>query len=300
LHLKHIVGRVYYLPGASNVGLIVGDGQQAILVDTGPGPRSGRRILRILEEQGLHLVAIFNTHCHGDHIGGNAYLVEHTGAKVYAPVADSVVLQYPAWGPMCMFGGADPIAELSVPRFAAQPCVVDVLVTAGEIQIAGVTVRVVPLHGHTGTHTGYIADDVFFLGDILAGEAELANTAITYAYSTTRRLRSLRKLRDYSCAYYVLGHGEIERDITALVERNIAQVMDVLDFIKGYLAGDCAEATEVLNAVCTQFGIKIRNLKQYYLFYPTLHSYLSHLSNNGEITHKIKDNRLLWCTTERS
>jgi glyoxylase-like metal-dependent hydrolase (beta-lactamase superfamily II) len=300
LHLRHIVGGVHYLPGASNVGLIVGDGQQAILVDTGPGQRSGRRVLRILEEQGLQLVAIFNTHCHGDHIGGNAYLVEHTGAKVYAPVADSVVLQYPVWGTMCMFGGADPIAELSVPRFAAQPCAVDVLVTAGEMQMAGVTIQVVPLHGHTGTHTGYIVDDVFFIGDILAGEAELANTAITYAYSTTRRLQSLKKLRDYSCAYYVLGHGEIERDIAALVERNIAQVMDVLGFIKGYLAGDCAEATEVLRAVCTHYGIKIRHLKQYFLLYPTLHSYLSHLSNNGEITHEIKGNRLLWCTTERS
>jgi len=298
-HLQHILGRVYYVPGASNVGLIVGDGQQALLVDTGIGKRSGRRLLRILEEQSLQLVAIFNTHCHGDHIGGNAHLVEHTGAKIYAPLADSVVLQYPVWGTMCMFGGADPIAELSVPRFAAPPCAVDVIVTEGEIQIAGVTVQVVPLPGHTGTHTGYIIDDVFFIGDILAGEAELANTTISYAYSVTKRLQSLEKLRHYSCAYYVLGHGGIERDITALIERNIAQVIDLLDFIKGYLAQGCAGASEILGAVCAHCGIEIRNLKQYFLLYPTLHSYLSHLSNHGEITYKIKDNRLLWCVEER-
>lgn len=299
MRLQHIHDNVYYLPGPSNVGLIVGDGQQALLVDTGVGQRSGRRLLRILEEQGLHLAAIFNTHCHGDHVGGNAYLVEHTGAKVYAPMHDSVVLQYPVWGTMCMFGGADPIAELSVPRFAAQPCAVDVTVTDGEIQIAGATVQVVPLPGHTGTHTGYIINDVFFTGDVLAGESELANTAITYAYSVTKRLQSLEKLRHYACAYYVLGHGKTERDITALIERNIAQVMELLDFIKGYLAQGCAEVGEILGTICAHYGIKIRNLKQYFLLYPTLHSYLSHLSKNGEITYKIKDNRLLWCIVER-
>ena len=300
LHLQHIVGSAYYLPGASNVGLVVGEAQQALLIDTGIGKRSGRLLLQVLEEQGLHLRAIFNTHCHGDHVGGNAYLVEHTGAKVYAPLYDSVVLEYPVWGTMCTFGGADPIAELSVPRFKAQPCAVDVTVTEGELQIAGLTVQVVPLPGHTGTHTGYIVNDVFFTGDILAGEAELANAAISYAYSITKRLQSLDKLRHYSCAYYVLGHGKIERDITALIERNTAQVMDTLDFVRGYLADRSADTSQVLSAVCTHYGINIRNLKQYFLFYPTLHSFLSHLSNSGEITYEIKDNRLLWCAVERS
>ncbi len=298
LHLQHISNNVYYLPGASNVGLIVGAGQRALLIDTGVGQRSGRRLLQILEERGLSLAAIFNTHCHGDHVGGNAYLVKHTGAKVYAPLYDSIVLQYPVWGALCTFGGADPIAKLRLPRFAPQPCAVDAIVTEGEIEIAGVTMQVVPLPGHTGTHTGYIVSDVFFIGDILAGEAELANSAISYAYSVTKRMESLEKLRHYSCAYYVLGHGGIERDISALIERNIDRAKRTLDFIKGYLAENSADVGEILKAVCRHYGIEIRNIKQFYFWYPTIHSFLSHLSNSGAITYQIKDNRLLWCTVK--
>nr|MBC7244324.1 MBL fold metallo-hydrolase [Chloroflexota bacterium] len=297
--LQHILNNVYYLPGASNIGLIIGEEQQALLIDTGVGQRSGRLLLQILEEQGLNLVAILNTHGHGDHVGGNAYLVEHTGAKVYAPVYDSIVLQRPVWGAMCVFGGAEPIVELGTPRFAPQPCVTDVVVTEGEIQIAGITVQVVPLPGHTGSHTGYIVNDVFFTGDILAGEAELANTAISYAYSVTKRLESLEKLRHYSCAYYVLGHGQLERDIAGLIKRNIAQIMDVLNFIENYLAQAPAEVSSLLRAACQHYGIKIRNIREYYLLLPTLHAYLSHLSNSGQITYQITDNRLLWCTCRK-
>jgi glyoxylase-like metal-dependent hydrolase (beta-lactamase superfamily II) len=299
LQLQRVVNNVYWLPGASNVGLVIGQGQQAVLIDTGVGQRSGRQLLQVLQEQGLTLAAILNTHCHGDHVGGNAYLVEHTGARVYAPVYDSVVLQYPLWGTLCMFSGADPLDELRVPRFAAQPCAADVLVTEGTLEIAGVTVRVVPLPGHTGTHTGYIVGDVFFTGDILAGEAELSNAPILYAFSITQRLESLKKLRHYSCAYYVLGHGEMQRDIISLIDRNIAQVEDVLSFIRTYLAQGGAEANALFPAVCEHYGIQVHNAKQYYLLYPTLHSFLSHLSNHGEITYEIRDNRLFWHVVER-
>jgi glyoxylase-like metal-dependent hydrolase (beta-lactamase superfamily II) len=300
LQLQHLVDNVYYLPGPSNIGLIVGQRQQALLIDTGVGQRSGRQLLRIIQEQGLHLAAILNTHCHGDHIGGNAYLVERTGAQVYAPLHDAVVLQYPIWGTMCMFGGAEPIVEMAAPRFNPQPCAVNVTVTEGSIEIAGIVVQVVPLPGHTGSHTGYIVNDVFFTGDILAGEQELANTALSYAYSITKRLHSLERLRSYSCKYYVLGHGRPESDINDLVERNIAQINDTLDFVRVYLDQGCAEASELLAAMCAHYEIEIRNLRQYFLYYPTLHSLLSHLVSRGEVDYQIHDCRLLWCKAERS
>ena len=294
MSLQHVLGSVYCLPGASNVGLVIGKSHLAFLIDSGVGQRSGRQLLQILEQQGLGLVAILNTHGHGDHVGGNAYLVEHTGARIYAPVYDSVVLQHPLWGTLCTFSGADPLNELRAPRFAAQPCKADVLVTEGELELAGVKVQVVPLPGHTMSHTGYIVQDVFFTGDILAGDAELANAAIPYAYSITKRIESLEKLRGYSCARYVLGHGEVQQDVQSLIERNIAQIIEVLDLIKGLLAQEPAEASRLFEAVCAHCRIDVRTIKEYYLLFPTLHSFLSHLSNSGQITHTVRNNRLLW------
>jgi glyoxylase-like metal-dependent hydrolase (beta-lactamase superfamily II) len=300
LQTERLVNNVYFLPGASNIGLVVCPGERALLIDTGVGQRSGRQLLRLLQTRGLHLTAILNTHCHGDHVGGNAYLVEHTGARVYAPMHDAVVMEQPIWGTMCMFGGAEPIAEMAEPRFHPQPCAVDVRVSEGEITLAGVTVQVVSLPGHTGSHTGYVVGDVFFTGDILAGEVELVNTALSYAYSLSSRLRSLEKLRSYTCSYYVLGHGAVERNITELVERNIAQVLGVAGFIKSHLAQGDAEVSDLLAATCANYGIEIRNLRQYFLYYPTLYSFLSYLHDLGEIKYRIRDNRLLWYTAERS
>jgi glyoxylase-like metal-dependent hydrolase (beta-lactamase superfamily II) len=294
VYLERLLGNVYYLPAASNIGLIVADDRRAILVDTGVGQRSGRQLLHMLEQQGLTLAAILNTHCHGDHVGGNAYLVEHTGAQVYAPRYDAVVLQYPLWGTMFLFNGADPLDELRTPRFAAEPCEADVIVSEGQMEIAGVSVLPVALPGHTSTHTGYLINDVFFIGDILAGDVELANTALSYAYSVTQRLASLAKLRGYRCAYYVLGHGNVERDITGLTERNIAHIRDVLEFIKGFLAQGDAEASAIFEAVCAHYGIVLCNIRQYSLLYSTLHSFLSHLGNSGEIAFVIRNSHLIW------
>jgi glyoxylase-like metal-dependent hydrolase (beta-lactamase superfamily II) len=295
LQPQHLKGNVYYVPGASNVGLVTTNDGRALLVDTGIGKRSGRQLLRMLQERGLELGAIFNTHCHGDHVGGNAYLVQQTGARVYAPRHDAIAIEQPVWGTMCMFGGADPLAELETPRFAAQACQVDERVSAGVVVVGGTPVEAVPLPGHTGSHTGYVIEDVFFTGDILAGEQELARAPITYAYSITMRLQSLRKLRDYSCAHYVLGHGEPLKSIDALIERNIDQVNDVLGSIKAFLAQGCASIDDIYAAICRQYGLSVRTLKQYYLIYPTLHAYISHLSRRGDITHAFESSRLLWC-----
>ena len=298
LILQHLFDNVYYVPGASNVGLVVGEGQQAFLIDTGVGKRSGRLLLQLLQDQGLCLAAILNTHGHGDHVGGNAYLVEHTKALVYAPVHDSVAMKHPVWGTLCMFGGAEPPADIAVPRFAPDPCATDRIVGEELIEIVGVQVQAVPLPGHTASHTGYVVNGVFFTGDTLASEAELANTPLSYAYSVTLRLQSLEKLRGCSCRYYIPGHGEPREDISALVERNIAQLTAVLDWIKGYLSVRSVEANEILMALCAQYGIVLHNIREYYYWYPIVHSCLSHLSNTGQIRHEVRDNRLLWRTVQ--
>jgi glyoxylase-like metal-dependent hydrolase (beta-lactamase superfamily II) len=294
LTLQQLQNNVFYLPGASNVGLAVGEGDQAVLIDSGVGLRSGRQILKLFRERDLRLAAILNTHCHGDHVGGNCHLVEHTGACVYAPRYDAAVIECPDWSTMCLFGGAEPLEELRVPRFAPQPCPVDIVANEGPIEVAGVTVESVSLPGHTRGHSGYVVDDVFFVGDCLAGEAELTNARIGYAYSITMYLASLQKLAKRSCAFYVLGHGTVVTDIVPLIERNARRVTDTLELIGRRLERGCAESSELLEALMLHHDIRIQNAKQYFHWYSVLHAYLSHLYNSGQIRHEIRDHRLLW------
>lgn len=292
-----VLNSVSYLPGPANVGLVRGDGDRVLLIDSGPGKRAGRQILELLEQQHLSLYAIFNTHGHGDHVGGNAYLVEHTRARVFAPLHDSIVMQYPIWGTMCTFSGAEPIRELATPRFDPEPCTIDEVVTNVKIEVAGVNVQPVPLPGHTATHTGYLIDEVLFTGDILAGEEELNHAPISYAYSITQRLDSLNQLRDIRCSRYVLGHGHVEEDIVSLVDRNLAHIERVLDLIATLLARSPLETNALLDAVIEYLGIQIRNVRDYYTISPALHAYITHLNNRGVITPLIQKNRLFWCAS---
>jgi glyoxylase-like metal-dependent hydrolase (beta-lactamase superfamily II) len=294
MELEHIKDNVYCLRWAINMGVVVGQDGQALLIDSGFGDRSGRRILQALEARGLRPVAVLNTHCHGDHSGGNAYLVEQAGVKVYAPLYDAAVLRQPVWSILCLFAGADPINELAIPRFSMRPSPVDVIVTEGELTVAGVTVEAVALPGHTATHTGYIASGVFFLGDALCSEQELENAGIPYGYSVTMRLDTLQKLRNYNCDYYLLAHGDLRPDISELVELNRKRVEETLAFTLDYLSRQPAEASDVLVAVCEHFGLQLRKVQGFFLLHPTIYSHLSHLHNRGQIAFRIEDNRLLW------
>jgi len=294
MELQHIVDNVYYLPGVINIGVIRGGGDQVVLIDSGIGDRSARRILRVLQAEGLRPVAVCNTHGHGDHVGGNAYLVEQAGVRVYAPLYDSTIIRYPIWGTLCMFAGAEPIHELAVPRFSPRPSPVDEIVTEGELSIAGTTIEAISMPGHTGTHTCYRAGRVLFLGDLLSSEVELEHAKVSYAYSVTMRLESLARLPTIEADYYLLAHGGLRQDIGPLLEINVARMHETLDFIREYLARGRAEAADVVAAVADHFGLNISRVREYFQIHPTIYAHLSYLHNRGEIDFELEGNRLWW------
>ncbi|MDQ3780536.1 MAG: MBL fold metallo-hydrolase, partial [Chloroflexota bacterium] len=85
--------RVAVIPGGVNIGVLRGDGDRLILVDTGLNETNGRKVLRAArDEVGGEVVAILTTHAHADHFGANAAVVKRTGARVYAPAFDEAAL----------------------------------------------------------------------------------------------------------------------------------------------------------------------------------------------------------------
>src|SRR4029453_11835616 len=97
-------------------------------------------ILQALDELGWRLTAIFNTHKHGDHIGGNEALRQHTGAKVIGP---------------------SEVAERTQ---------VDRIVGEGDkVALGGTEFEVIDTGGHTLGHISYFspAAGAAFVGDTL-------------------------------------------------------------------------------------------------------------------------------------
>lgn len=100
---------------AANCYLLVGrEGRGALVIDPGGDPTP---VLEDIEEQGLHLHYIINTHGHGDHIEGNGALREATGAEILihredAPMLSSAVRNLSIFtGSRCASPEADRLLE---------------------------------------------------------------------------------------------------------------------------------------------------------------------------------------------
>jgi hydroxyacylglutathione hydrolase len=124
---------------------------EAVVVDpSGDAPT----ILRALGALGATCTAILVTHGHFDHIVSLADLAEASGALVYAPSGERLLLEEPdAFTP----------PGLTIPAATA-----DVWLDGGEaIDAAGIAFAVTAVPGHSPAHIAYFADPHLFSGDVL-------------------------------------------------------------------------------------------------------------------------------------
>lgn len=130
---------------------VLKDGGEAIVID--PGEASRELIASVADSD---VKMIFNTHCHIDHVGGNAEMVKVTGAPLVCHEADLPLLRAVAQQGQ-MFG-------VSVPP-SPEP---DRLITEGEvITIGSVDLKVLHTPGHAPGHVVLVGDGFVFGGDVL-------------------------------------------------------------------------------------------------------------------------------------
>ncbi len=83
--LNQVGANSYYVQSPAKIGLVKLNDTDVCLIDSGSDKDAGRKVRQILEANGWRLTAIYNTHSNADHIGGNKYLQNQTGCKIYAP-----------------------------------------------------------------------------------------------------------------------------------------------------------------------------------------------------------------------
>ncbi|MBI3522006.1 MAG: MBL fold metallo-hydrolase [Chloroflexi bacterium] len=143
--------------------LIIDERGDALLVDPSMGEMQA---LALLRDEGLHLLAILNTHGHNDHVFGNAAVKEATRARLAIHRADAYRLDArtrPSVSPetRAMFGGR---------LDAVPPATVDDLIEEGPLTYLR-DLELVALHtpGHTeGSTCFYLPQEkTLFSGDLL-------------------------------------------------------------------------------------------------------------------------------------
>lgn len=289
--LNQVGENTFYLQSPAKVGVYRVSPAEVYLIDSGNDKDAGRRIRKVLDEQGWTLRGILNTHSNSDHIGGNAYLQSNTSCKIFAGGIERSFTERTILEPAFLYGGF-PCKELrhkflmaqeskthdfSDPEFPAE-------------------IEVIPLPGHFFDMVGFrTPDDVVFLADCLSGKPTLEKYGITFIYDVEEYLKTLDRVKQMTAKMFVPSHADATESIAELAE--LAQLnIDKVHEIAEKILGICAEPTSfetILQKLFEAYGLKM-TFEQHVLVGSTVRSYLSWLYDNGRLSADLEGNMLRW------
>lgn len=286
--LIQVSDHCYYVQSPAKAGLVVTADGAAVLIDSGSDKDAGKKIKRQLDADGRRLKAIYNTHSHADHIGGNRYLQEQTGCAVYAPGIERAFTEAPVLEPTLLYGG-DPPAELRHKFLMAQP--------SGALPLTPEALppelEAIPLPGHSFDMVGFrTAENVIYLADCVASAATLEKYGVTYLTDVAAYLRTLEEVKRMQAALFVPAHAEPTDNIAPLAELNENKVHEIGERILSFCAEPAGFET-LLKRVFDAYGLTM-TFEQYVLVGSTVRSYLTWLQKEGRVRAEFSGNALYW------
>ena len=286
--LNQVGENTFYIQSPAKIGVYRVSPNEVYIIDSGNDKDAGRRIRKILDEQGWTLRGILNTHSNSDHIGGNAYLQSNTGCRIFAGGIEKAFTERTILEPSFLWGGY-PCKELRHKFLMAQES------KTFEFSDPDFPkeIEVIPLPGHFFDMVGFrTPDDVVFLADCLSGKPTLEKYGITFIYDVAEYLKTLEKVKTMTAKMFVPSHADATENIAELAQLNIDKVHEIAERIVGI----CAEPIsfeQILKRLFGEYGLKM-TFEQHVLVGSTVRSYLSWLYDTDKLTAEFEDNVMLW------
>ena len=286
--LIQVANNSYYVNCPAKIGVYACEDKGVYFIDSGNDKDAGRKLRQILDKNGWTLKAILNTHSNADHIGGNRYLQQNTGCKIFAPGIEADITRHTVLEPAFLYGGY-PCRELRHKFLMAQESDAKDVTSPDFPQ----DVEILPLRGHFFDMVGYrMPDGTVFLADCVSSASTLEKYQIGFIYDVAEYLKTLDYIETLEGSIFVPSHADAVTDIHELSDLNRRKVLEIADRILDICeAPTCFEA--VLQRVFTDYALTM-NFEQYALVGSTVRSYLAWLHDAGKLSVSFENNMLLW------
>lgn len=287
MELIKVGEKTYYIKNATNIGIYKIDDKNVYLIDTGNDKDAGKKILKIIDEQGWNVKGIITTHSNADHIGGNKVIQDRTNCIILANNIENSFTEYPILESSFLYGGY-PFKDIRNKFLLAKESVV----TSIQNNLPD-GLEYFALKGHFFDMIGIkTSDNVYFLADSLFCEETITKYHLFFIYDVRAFLNTLDYLTTLNGSLYIPSHCEATNNISSLIELNRNKVNEIINKIYNVCEKEMT-FEEVLKYIFDNYNL-VMNANQYVLVGSTVKSYLSYLYDENKLCYEFKNNKMVW------
>lgn len=287
MELTKLGEKTYCIQNPTNIGIYKLDDEKVCLIDTGNDKESGRKILKIINEQNWQVECIINTHSNADHVGGNKFIQDRTNCKILSSKIETAIINNPELEPAFLYG-AMPLNELNNKFLLAKESncqVIDNNLPEG--------LEYFTLKGHFIDMIGIkTSDNIYFLGDSIFSEETINKYHIFFIYDVEKYLQTLDFLETLNGTFYIPSHVKPLTNLKELIKLNKNKINEICNKILSFCQNPVT-TEEIIKNIFDTYNLEI-NINQYALLGSTIKSYLTYLNNQNRVEYFFKDNLLYW------
>lgn len=287
MDLIQVGEKTYYIKNNTNIGVYKINDTDVFLIDSGNDKDAGRKILKIIHEQGWSVKGIINTHSNADHIGGNKFIQDRTNCDIFSYNIEKSFTQYPVLEPSFLYGGY-PFKGIRNKFLLAKTS--DTKDIKNNLPDG---LEVFELKGHFFDMIGIrTSDDVIFLADSLFSEDTIEKYHLFFIYDVKEYLNTLDFLSTVQGKLYIPSHCQATDDISNLIQTNQNKIYEIAGKIYDVCENEMT-FEDILKYIFDAYNL-VMNVNQYVLIGSTIRSYLSYLCDENKLCYEFKDNRMIW------